>query len=128
MSLTPMRETFAQAIADGLSQADAYRRAFDASKSKPETIYSKASALMADGKVLARVAELRCALATKALWTRERSVTVLANIAVDAETRPSDKTAAIKELNAMHGFNAPTVIEGSLTFTAIERKIVNPSN
>lgn len=111
MALTTKQERFAQAIADGLSQADAYRTAYDASKSKPETVWSKASELMADGKVTARVAQLREALATKALWSRERSVTALAGIADGGESKAAEKVAAIKELNAMHGFNAPAKIE-----------------
>jgi len=37
-------------------------------------------------------------------------------------------TAAVKELNAMHGFNAPTQVElsGGLQIQKIERVIVKP--
>ncbi|MES2950274.1 MAG: hypothetical protein V4858_17160 [Pseudomonadota bacterium] len=129
MTLTTKQETFAQAVADGMSQADAYRSAYDASKSKPETIWSKASELMADGKVAARVDELRAVLASKALWTREKSVSRLADIADDAEARAAEKVSAIKELNAMHGFNAPTKLEVSGSLIAkIERVIVRPTD
>jgi hypothetical protein len=112
-TLTPKREKFAQCIADGMTQADAYRAAFDTSKSKPETVWAKASSLMADGKVKARVSELRAALATKALWTREDSVRALEKAMRIAEDRdnPTGLVAAVKELNAMHGFNEPTKID-----------------
>lgn len=110
MSLTAKQEAFAQAIADGMSQADAYRTAFDVKPTtKPETIHKRASELMADGEVAGRVTSLKAALASKALWTREMSVKAL--IAAYREGKPSDKISAVKELNSMHGFNAPQKID-----------------
>jgi phage terminase small subunit len=108
--MTPKQEKFAQCIADGMTQADAYRAAFNVKPStKPESVYQRASALMADVKIASRVAELKGALAKKALWTREMSVKAL--IQAYKEGRPSDKVSAVKELNAMHGFNAPSKME-----------------
>lgn len=107
--LTPKREKFANAVADGLSQADAYRTAFEVKPgTKAETIQANASRLMADSMVAARVAEIRKALADKALWSREDSVRTLADIArgVDSEAKPSDRVAAVKAINAMHGWDA----------------------
>ena len=113
MSLTPKQEKFAHCIADGMSQADAYRTAFDAGKMKAETIHKRASELMTDGAVTGRVQELRGRLATKALWTREMSVKAL--VRAYQEGNGSVKVAAVKELNAMHGFNAPQKVEVSTT-------------
>lgn len=107
--LTAQQERFAQAIADGMTQADAYRTAYKAGTSKPETVWKRASELMENGAVAGRVAELRKALADKALWTREKSVQALSAIA--EEGRPLERVAAVKELNAMHGFNAPSKAE-----------------
>ena len=104
--LTSKQEAFAQAIASGKTQADAYRGAYNAEKMKDATVWSKASVLMADGKVAARVEELRKGLEKKELWTREMSVKAL--IGAYKEGNPTAKIAAVKELNAMHGFNAPT--------------------
>lgn len=60
MTLTPKQERFAQEIASGKSQADAYRAAFDVSAStKAETIHKRASELMQKGEVAGRVEELR---------------------------------------------------------------------
>lgn len=120
MSLTPKQEKFAQEVASGKSQADAYRAAFDCARSKPETIQSHASRLMADGKVSARVAELKAQLSEKALWTREDSVQILSEIARDAKAARKDKTAAVRVLNDMHGYNAPKKIEhsGGVVITA----------
>jgi len=69
--LTPKREAFANAVASGMTQADAYRHAFNAGKMKDTTIHVKASELMADGRVKVRVAELRKPIAIKAQMTLE---------------------------------------------------------
>jgi len=111
MTLTAKQEAFAQAVADGLTQADAYRSAYDAGKMKAETVQSKASILMSNGMVRARVDSLKAALESKGLWTREKSVQALAAIADGGEAKANEIVAAIKELNLMHGFNAPSKVE-----------------
>jgi hypothetical protein len=124
--LTPKQENFAQAIASGMSQADAYRSAFDVgATTKPETIYKRACELMADGNISGRVAELKAELSAKALWTREDSVRTLIEVIQRAD-KPSDAVSAVKELNAMHGFNAPQKLDigGQLGIQRIERVIV----
>ena len=119
MKLTAQQEKFAQALADGMTQADAYRTAYNASKMQDSTIYEKASRMLKEGKISARVASLKEALATKALWTREKSVRGLANIADGDEARAAEIIAAIKELNSMHGFNAPAKLD--VTGTTVTR-------
>lgn len=69
-SLTPMRESFCQAIASGSNQSDAYRQAFNAENMLPETIWNHASELAKDGKVGARIQELRNLVTDAAMWTR----------------------------------------------------------
>jgi phage terminase small subunit len=60
MALTPKQERFAQLVAEGKTQADAYRGAFDTKPTtKPETIIANASRLMADSNISAMVDELR---------------------------------------------------------------------
>jgi transposase len=121
VKLTAKQEAFAQGIADGLGQADAYRMAYDAEGMKDSTVYSKASILMSDGKIRARVDELRSQVVEKQLWTREMSVKGLIQayrIAQDAKTS-TGMTAAVKELNVMHGFNEPTKL--SITGSMIQR-------
>ena len=129
--MTPKQEKFAQCIADGMNQADAYRAAYDAEKMKPESIYSKASELMADGKVSSRVQELKEQLSSKALWTRADSVRALQNAISIAENKDNAAglVAAIKELNAMHGFNEPSKLEltgGTNNVNRVEFLLVNP--
>ena len=113
-TLTGKQEGFAQAIADGMTQADAYRKCYAAGKMKAETVTQCASRVMADRNVTARVAEIRGQLASKALWTREKSVQVLSEVAGDGKYQ--ERVAAVKELNSMHGFNAPTKMDVAVTF------------
>ena len=107
--LTNKQESFAQAIASGKTQADAYRLSYNAENMKDASIWSKASVLMSDVKVTARVEELRSKLENKQLWTREMSVKALVGAYKDGN--PTAKIAAVKELNAMHGYNAPTRLD-----------------
>lgn len=119
--LTAKQEAFAQAIADGMGQADAYRMAYDAEGMKDNTVYPKASRMMNEGKIRARIDELKSQVVEKQLWTREMSVKGLIQayrIAQDAKTS-TGMTAAVKELNVMHGFNEPTKL--SITGSMIQR-------
>jgi phage terminase small subunit len=119
--LTAKQEAFAQGIADGLGQADAYRSAYDAGNMKDETVYPNASRLMSNSKVLARVAELKAQVAEKQLWTREMSVKGLMSayrIALEAKAS-TGMTAAVKELNIMHGYNEPTKLAVNMHFKPI---------
>lgn len=111
LRLTQREETFAQGVADGLSQADAYRRACPISeKWKPGTVWTKASLMMGRDKVRQRVDQLRAELAERCLWSRMDSVETLKPIALGAE-KDGDRIAAVKVLNEMHGYNAPTRTE-----------------
>lgn len=82
MGLTPKQESFAAGVANGLSQAEAYRQAFPRSlKWKDETVWQHASRLAADSKVRARVDDLRKKAADANEVTVERIVAELAKIA-----------------------------------------------
>jgi phage terminase small subunit len=111
MALTAKQEAFAQAVASGMTQADAYRSAYSAGNMSDGALHVEASILVGSPKIALRLAELKDALATKALWTREMSVLALADIAHGEEVRANEKVAAIKELNAMHGFNEPVKVQ-----------------
>lgn len=115
MVLTGKQEAFCQAVADGLNQSDAYRKAYSAEKMKPVSITVNASKLMADANVALRVKELKEALSQKALWTREKSVSELIDIASLSKEAGQfgASTGAIKELNVMHGYNEAVKVEHS---------------
>ena len=121
VKLTSKQEAFAQGIADGLGQADAYRMAYDAEGMKDESVYPQASKLMKNPKIATRVAELKSQVAEKQLWTREMSVKGLMSayrIALEAKSS-TGMTGAVKELNIMHGYNEPTKHSVELKFKPI---------
>jgi phage terminase small subunit len=99
MSLTPKRESFAQAVASGMSQSDAYRSAFDTSRMKPETVQQKASRLMADGKVRARVEEIRAPIVQKAQITLESHLERLKQLSEKAEQEGQFSAAISAEVS-----------------------------
>ena len=124
VKLTAKQEAFCQGIADGLGQADAYRMAYDAAGMKDISIYPKASELMKNGKVAARIAELRASVQEKQLWSREMSIKAL--VQAYKEGSGSVKVAAVKELNAMHVYNEPAKVNlsGSL-IQRIQREVID---
>jgi hypothetical protein len=63
--LTVKQEAFAQALASGLSNADSYRAAYDATSMKDNSIHAEASRLAASPTISARVREILDAKAIK---------------------------------------------------------------
>lgn len=114
--LTPMQMAFCQAVVDGNNQADAYRIANPKAQSWTDNaVRVSACRLMAMSNVKLMVDTLRAELAEKCLWTREESVRALKGVIANPD-KAGDITAAVKELNAMHGFNAPVKMDhGGLT-------------
>ncbi|WP_277630387.1 terminase small subunit [Atopococcus tabaci] len=110
--LTAKQELFVQGLVSGLSQREAYRRAYpNATKWKDNAIDSNASTLLKNTKVSQRYQELMGEHKKKALWTREKAVEKLLFILQVAEDEMNDvglepavKGAyidAIKELNKL---------------------------
>lgn len=112
MSLTPKQEAFCQSISSGLSNSDAYKSAYSTENQKPETISNNAYKLANNNDVVTRLAELRKELADKALWSREDSLNEFISIVKEPDNQGC-KISALKELNVMCGYNAPTKTETS---------------
>jgi len=110
--VTPKQEAFCLAYVETGNASDAYRRVYDAARMKPGTVNRKAKELLDNGKITARIDELRSELVKLNLWTREQSVRALIDV-VHNPDRQADVIAAVRELNAMHGFNAPDKLEVS---------------
>lgn len=109
--LTDQQEYFCQLVASGNTQAMAYKKAYLTDGWKPASIYSSASELASRNKISVRIAALRKELEEKTLWTRANSAQVLIEIINDESASNKDRNTALKELNAMHGYNQPTKIE-----------------
>ena len=99
--LTAKQEQFVKNIIDGMSQADAYRNAYDTSRMADKTIHEKASRLMADGKVTARLQELRDKIANDKVMNATRRAERLTEFANDED--PNVAMKAIDLLNKMTG-------------------------
>ena len=127
VNLTAKQEAFCQGIADGLGQADAYRAAYDAEDMKENSVYVQASKLMKNPKITQRIAELKSQVQEKQLWSREMSVKAL--VQAYREGSGSVKVAAVKELNAMHGYNEPAKINvnGNLVHKVV-RQVIDDAN
>lgn len=127
VNLTAKQEAFCQGIADGLGQADAYRAAYDAEDMKENSVYVNASKLMKNAKIIQRIAELRSQVEEKQLWSREMSIKAL--VQAYREGSGSVKVAAVKELNAMHGYNEPAKISvnGNLVHKVV-RQVIDDAN
>lgn len=103
MSLTPQREAFAAALAQGMTQAAAYRVAYPKSaKWADSALWSEASRVAADPKVSARVTELVQKAAGANEVTVERVVKEFARLAfVDVRkmSRPDGSPVPLHELD-----------------------------
>ena len=73
-NLTPKQEKFVQALISGMSQYEAYKEAYNATRMKDATIYNNAYKLMQNNEILTRYNELLEEHKKKALYTRANSI------------------------------------------------------
>ena len=73
-NLTPKQEKFVQALISGMSQYEAYKEAYNATRMKDATIYNNAYKLMQNNEISTRYNELLEEHKNKALYTREEAV------------------------------------------------------
>jgi len=123
--LEPRLEVFAQELALGRTEADAYRAMTPNTKAKDESIWAMASKIANDLKVKLRVLELQVeakekfliSAVQKKMWLKqiiERSLQIEEVINKDGESvgeykfQGGDAIRAINELNKMDGDHAPT--------------------
>jgi hypothetical protein len=107
--LTPRQEKFCRGLAEGLSQAAAFRAAFGRSKGwKPQTVHSRASELAAQGKVQGRVAELQAELRQRSGYDLDRAMreTDEALRLAEAQRNPAAMVAVITLRARMNGLLA----------------------
>ena len=121
-ALTDQQELFAQSVANGNNQTESYKIAYPKSlKWKPNSVYVEASEMTSNPKIARRIKELKNMIVNSNLWTKEESVKTLKNILTRTyqdesgkdvlSAQDKDAINAVKELNIMHGFNAPTKTE-----------------
>ena len=101
--LTAKQELFVQKILEGMSQADAYRSAYNTKRMTDKTIWENASRLMADSKVTARLTELRNELAQPSIMTAQERLKWLTDRIADEDVDINAKLKAIDIMNKMQG-------------------------
>lgn len=99
MTLTVKQEAFAQAVASGMSQSDAYRASFKVRPmTKPESVNQSASAMMANVNVSSRVAELRKPVVEAAQITLKGHLERLSTLSAAAEASGQMSAAIAAEV------------------------------
>jgi hypothetical protein len=93
---------------------------------KDNVIYARASELMKNGKVTDRIKGLRSEVQDKQLWSREMSVKAL--VQAYREGSGAVKVSAVKELNAMHGYNEPSKLNISGNMVTRIQRVVTDDN
>lgn len=92
--LTPKQESFCLAYLETGNASEAYRRSYNAGKMKPDSISRKAKELVDNGKIAARIEELRKPAEEKALITYESHLAKLQELR-DAAMSAEQFSAAI---------------------------------
>lgn len=101
--LTPKQEVFVQGIIKGLSQADAYREAYNTSRMTDKSIHECASKLMADTKIVSRVKELREQVDKETIMSAQKRLEWLTEAIGNKDVGITDKLRAIDLMNKMQG-------------------------
>lgn len=115
--LTPKQEKFAQEVASGKTQADAYRAAFSCEESKPESIQTLASRMMTRVEVRSRVDELRKPAIDAVAITVQDLIRELEEARVIASTGERPQASAMVSATVakakLLGLEAPAKVEVS---------------
>lgn len=133
MSLTPKQEKFVQNIVSGMSQREAYKNSYNASKMANDTIDNKACNLFKQDKIRARYNELIKRLEDKTIMTaKERMIWLTKVINCDVKVKQeydneikeyepymSDRLKALDMLNKMDG-QYVTKVEADLKVNKLE--------
>lgn len=135
--LTAKQEQFVKNIIDGMSQAEAYRNSYETKRMSDKTVYEKASRLMTEGKIRARLQELRDQMMKPSIMSAQERLEYLTRvingtepekevhlvngeeIEVDVPASIKTKLSAIDIMNKMQG-EYVTKVEGSLNVSKLE--------
>lgn len=94
MALTPKQENFCLAYLETGNASEAYRRSYDAENMTPESVNRKAKELIDNGKITARLEELRAPVIAKAQLTVEDLLRELEEARQLAMTAATPQSAA----------------------------------
>ena len=123
--LTAQQEAFVQNILQGMSQADAYRSAYDAKNMSDKTIHERASVLASQDKVKTRLKELRDKLANEKIMTAQERLQWLTELVKSQEASNTDKLKALDIMNKMDGEYVQKIAAEVQTETTINIELVD---
>ena len=135
MTLTQKQEAFCQAYIEFGNASKAYRQVYSVSKMRPETVNRKAKALMDNGKITARLAELRAPVVEAVQLTLENHLKTLAELRDEA--REAGQMSAAISAEGLRGKAAGFYIQkqeitgkdgNPLTIPEIVVNFVSPKN
>ena len=101
--LTPKQELFAQKIAEGMSQADAYRSAYACKNMSDNAIYREASLLVDNPNIAQRLKELRDMAAKPSIMSAQKRKEWLTEVINNPEVDINARLRASDQLNKMEG-------------------------
>ena len=101
--LTTKQELFAQKIAEGMTQADAYRSAYSCKNMSDNAIYREASLLVDNPNVAQRLKEIRDINARPSIMTAQKRKEWLTEVINNTEIDINARLKASDQLNKMDG-------------------------
>ena len=124
--LNPRHEKFALAYFENGNASEAFRAAYPgALKWTDKTIWERASRLLANSKVQARLQEIRGKAEAEVLMTRAQACTLLANMANNSKAKDTDRRGAIETLAKLNGWYAPDKVEAqSMSLSELTIRII----
>lgn len=134
MALTVKQENFCKAYVELGNASEAYRRSYDASRMKMETVNKRASELLADSQITGRVAELKSRAAAKhdvTVATLLRELEEARTIALSCETpQTSAAVSATMGKAKLCGLDKQLIelsgeVNGKVELTTAQRKMLD---
>lgn len=101
--LTAKQEQFARCIAEGMTQADAYRSAYNTSRMTDKSVIEKASELASNVNITARLRELRDLAAKPTIMTAQQRKEWLTGVINNEGIDINARLKASDQLNKMDG-------------------------
>ena len=123
--LTAKQEQFVQNIIQGMSQADAYRSAYNTNRMSDNAIYREASLLMSNPKVTQRLAELAKAADSPKIMSAQKRLEWLTRLIENDGEGTNEKLKAIDIMNKMQGEYVQKVQAEVQTETTINIELVD---
>lgn len=112
---TPREEKFAMAMVDGATAADAYRKAYDVAKMKPEAIRQEAQRVARRAIVRRRIAQIREQIAQRFVLEKGAILREIGRLALADPRGIVDADGRLKLLNQLDEHTAAAVASFEIT-------------